>query len=99
MEAQRKNPAPLAGGSRASETVEVGTLDGPKISPLHRSSQLQAFPAGFDPLACPIIWRHWYGASKEQFTAPNHTLRSAMSDSSQRALTEVARPARASGDG
>lgn len=62
MEAQRRNPAPLAGGSRASETVKVGTLDGPKNTPLLDPSRPRSLPPGFNPMACPILSRHWFGA-------------------------------------
>ena len=63
MEAQRRNPVPLAGGNRASEFVKARRLDGPKISLLSDLSQVQSLPPGLDPLAKPIIWRHWFGAS------------------------------------
>jgi hypothetical protein len=63
MAALLRNPVPPASGNRDSDNVNVSTVDGPKITPAWHSSQPQSVPSGFDPLACPILLRHWFGVA------------------------------------
>ena len=63
MKGQRRNPAPLAGGDRASETVKARRLDEPENTSSTAPPQLQSAPEGHDPQAHPIICRHWFGFS------------------------------------
>ena len=55
-----RNPAPLAGDDRVSETVITVVLDDPEDTRLPRSPQPN-LPAGFDPNAMPILARQWFG--------------------------------------
>jgi hypothetical protein len=51
MARRRRNPAPLAGGGRASEAVRQTNLHGPEYTPSPADQQPEPIPPGLDPVA------------------------------------------------
>lgn len=56
---------PPGGLGRLSKSVLADGFDFPRDNLTGPKKQVSAAPPGFDPAACPIITRHWFG------TAPN----------------------------
>ncbi len=58
-----RNPAPVVAGGRALKPVLAERLDGSKDTRILDSVQ-RALPAGFDPVAMPMLARHWFGVGR-----------------------------------
>ncbi len=57
MNRKRRNPAPLAGGNRASETSKVGNVGTSEDTP--NPLRIQPAPPVFDATAFLILHAHW----------------------------------------
>ena len=62
MRLERGSPASLGDGDRASGFINAPTIDGPRTTPPRFKIQ-DLPPSDFDPVAMPIIARHWFGVS------------------------------------
>lgn len=65
MRSEKRSPASLADGDRASGFINVAKIDYPRIIPPHFKIQ-DLPPPDFDPAAMPNLAAHWPGLSVDK---------------------------------
>ena len=68
--ASNKREPPNGHGQLSWNSVAADGFDFPRDNPTGPKKQVSAAPPDFDPAACPIISRHWFGIPAVDLTVP-----------------------------